>query len=986
MADVKIGVNADGSNVAKAIDQITDSVNALGRSVADASKVKFQPVDVQAASRDLQTLNKQFEIAVQRSRSLRDALKTTGQSGRAIQEIDFRKLSVDPAVSQRMRDKAFGYSARGTAWDMANFAPLPIAPTPGAMPSPKPVKPPRSGGTGSNIVGRAGKSFASGVGGGFGQIASRAIDGAVSGASAPEGGGVMGGLGGLLKGGLAGAGLFGLFKAGQALTDGYGMAKDRDIGLDTLKRQMGDLGVSFAGLKAMSDVASQGLGVNSKEFVQFAEQYNKISHNADKSADGLMGDVRTSTAFSRSYGIEPSSGISFFAGMKQLDPKQNNRELALQIGEAVNRSGGRAMADDVMRLVQSLSATTARLSLSAPNTGAYAAAFGSMLHGGSPGMTADSAAGILGQANNAISSMGNAGEAGQNFIMGSLNAQGMLNPVTARAQAASGLFGTRGATFGAGTELNKYLHGYGVDPMSDGTVTTGNRDVTNFQSIRANLERQYKNPYMRLDGAQNLFGLSSPEQAAAMLNLDPNQTSGLGKSLSRAGVKLNDVNAGGIATLSGIGAAGSHADLDAIYGDIAKRTGDGSLTADERKTLDAAQKGGTEDFRDALIRIMAGKDQQETEGSKLRAGIKDLETVQTAIGDKMIGPLNVIRDALLKLAGVDGKSATAGSLRKAAYQAERDETNAGFDEQTSGVKRDSLTKLNDLEEQRAKLYNPMTGVMYLRGQSRESVTKRIAGIDAQVKAIETERDKALVGIQGQRGASLTDIDAREKKERDALAPAAPAIAADLSGSGKDSGTPPSSGGAIGERNNNPFDMRPWKANQAQSAGFLKFDSMQTGVTSGFKNLVYAQDHYGRNTISKLISAYAPRKDHNDTDAYIASVSKMTGLGADQKIDLHDPKVLRAVGIAILKNENGKNNVTGDQIDKGVMEALGEAPTKIANPGNGGGGGAGVQDTVNLNINLSSTSKNRQGATVQHNLQTQVSVPRGSGVQNVAVSQ
>jgi len=56
---------------------------------------------------------------------------------------------------------------------------------------------------------------------------------------------------------LIGAAVFGLFKAGQAVSEGYGMAKDRDLGLDALKRQMGDLGVSFAGLKAMSDVASQ---------------------------------------------------------------------------------------------------------------------------------------------------------------------------------------------------------------------------------------------------------------------------------------------------------------------------------------------------------------------------------------------------------------------------------------------------------------------------------------------------------------------------------------------------------------------------------------------------------------------------------------------------------------------------------------------------------------------------------------------------------
>jgi len=40
--------------------------------------------------------------------------------------------------------------------------------------------------------------------------------------------------------------------------------------------------------------------------------------------------------------------------------------------------------------------------------------------------------------------------------------------------------------------------------------------------------------------------------------------------------------------------------------------------------------------------------------------------------------------------------------------------------------------------------------------------------------------------------------------------------------------------------------------------------------------------------------------------------------------------------------------------------------------------------LNVNVNVSTTGKNAQGATVQHNLQTSVAVPRGSGVQTVTV--
>ena len=110
MPDVKIGVNADGTNVSKAIGEITKSVNDLGKAVAAAGKVQFKPVDVAATTRDLNVLNKQFELAVKNSKALRDSLKNSGQSGRSIQDVDFNKLSIDPLAAQRMRDKAFGFA------------------------------------------------------------------------------------------------------------------------------------------------------------------------------------------------------------------------------------------------------------------------------------------------------------------------------------------------------------------------------------------------------------------------------------------------------------------------------------------------------------------------------------------------------------------------------------------------------------------------------------------------------------------------------------------------------------------------------------------------------------------------------------------------------------------------------------------------------------------------------------------------------------
>jgi len=163
--------------------------------VAAAGQVEFKPVDVATAAKDLQTLNKQFDLAVARSKSLRASLKATGQAGKSIQHIDFTKLAVDPHAAQRMRDKAFGYAAKGTAWDMQNFAPVtPPDPTkPPLRPPPNPRRTERAGG----FFSRASSAFSNGVGGGFGQIANGAIKGAEAGAA--EGGGAAGGAAGLLR-------------------------------------------------------------------------------------------------------------------------------------------------------------------------------------------------------------------------------------------------------------------------------------------------------------------------------------------------------------------------------------------------------------------------------------------------------------------------------------------------------------------------------------------------------------------------------------------------------------------------------------------------------------------------------------------------------------------------------------------------------------------------------------------------------------------
>lgn len=76
--------------------------------------------------------------------------------------------------------------------------------------------------------------------------------------------------------------------------------------------------------------------------------------------------------------------------------------------------------------------------------------------------------------------------------------------------------------------------------------------------------------------------------------------------------------------------------------------------------------------------------------------------------------------------------------------------------------------------------------------------------------------------------------------------------------------------------------------------------------------------------------WAPSADGNDVPGYIASLSKQTGFGADQALNLHDPKVLAPLLSAITKRENGQNPYDAESFSKAAASAAretqGSAPT------------------------------------------------------------
>ena len=120
----------------------------------------------------------------------------------------------------------------------------------------------------------------------------------------------------------------------------------------------------------------------------------------------------------------------------------------------------------------------------------------------------------------------------------------------------------------------------------------------------------------------------------------------------------------------------------------------------------------------------------------------------------------------------------------------------------------------------------------------------------------------------------------------------------------------------GIRNNNPLNIRrskdQWQGLRAQQtdASFCQFESMEYGWRAAFKLLTRTYYHtYRLFTIRGIISKLAPANENN-TKAYIANVSRLTGIDPDEPIGIPSDKPARwmMVGIAMAIQENGITSI------------------------------------------------------------------------------
>ena len=116
----------------------------------------------------------------------------------------------------------------------------------------------------------------------------------------------------------------------------------------------------------------------------------------------------------------------------------------------------------------------------------------------------------------------------------------------------------------------------------------------------------------------------------------------------------------------------------------------------------------------------------------------------------------------------------------------------------------------------------------------------------------------------------------------------------------------------GIRNNNPLNIRrsndKWQGLRAQQtdAAFCQFETMAYGWRAAFVLLTRTYYHtYRLFTIRNIIRRWAPPGENN-TESYIANVSRLTGIDPNEPLGIPSDQPARwmALALAMAKHENG----------------------------------------------------------------------------------
>lgn len=538
------------------------------------------------------------------------------------------------------------------------------------------------------------------------------------------GAGMSGGFGAGMAGLLGGIAALGVGKLVGAIAEKVDQAENNNIAYDRLKRTLGDVNVSFNGLKAAIKGASEGLNVTYDEGARLATMFAKEG-NVRGGYGEIPGELGLGVGLSRGFGLEPEKGVGLLAQMRGVGvtkDTQESRRVALLIGETIAKSDAFAKADEVMDALANFATAQTRQSLVAANLQGYAGMFSSMVGSGIAGLDPAGSASILGRMNAALSAGGANGEASQFFTSMVGNRMG-LDPLQMQVLREGGMFATKDQMFGVGSAYTRYM---------GQTGPTGGQ--TYYDSTRQLIEQKYsgddeRSKLLRANAFANHTGLNM-NQAMAMLSLQPNQ---MGELQKYAG-DMTKLSASGIGNMSKA-LFGSNDDRSALAQSLLGR--DDVSQADKDRLRGAMASGNTEQQKEVLAKLSAQYEQERTTGSDIRDSRAALDNIKTNIADKMVPYLLDMKKALIYMAGENGQKTPDQVMKEISEGESKDRVNR--------MKGERDTKLAELDAEDEKLKNEQQGLntMMTSGLiSKEEYGKQWGAAQQRRDQIKQERDAA----------------------------------------------------------------------------------------------------------------------------------------------------------------------------------------------------------------------------------------------------
>ena len=131
---------------------------------------------------------------------------------------------------------------------------------------------------------------------------------------------------------------------------------------------------------------------------------------------------------------------------------------------------------------------------------------------------------------------------------------------------------------------------------------------------------------------------------------------------------------------------------------------------------------------------------------------------------------------------------------------------------------------------------------------------------------------------------------------------------------------------LGIVNKNPGNIRfspniNWLGQIGESHGFAVFDTPENGIRALARILLNYQAHDNCNTVTKIITRWAPPSDDNPTNDYIANVATRMGVSATQNVVLSQNTDLLVDMIkAIITQENGDQPYSDDLVRSAISDA------------------------------------------------------------------